>query len=96
MDVVEALVDHSLLRRVEPYLGHVRYRMLESVRQYAADKLGEETAPTALRHGSYFASFGTEAYLESLDIHSGVKRRKALELELENLLAGVDAGLAAG
>ena len=37
MDVVEALVDHSLLRRVEPIPGQVRYRMLESIRQYAAD-----------------------------------------------------------
>ncbi len=96
MDVVEALVDHSLLRRVEPYPGHVRYRMLESVREYSAEKLGAETAATALRHGSHFASFGEQAFLESLDTHGGVERCKALALELENLIAGVDAGLATG
>jgi len=96
MDVVEALVDHSLLRRVEPHPGHVRYRMLESIREYAAEKLGEEMARTALRHVQHFASFGDEAYAYSLDTHGGVQRRRVLALELENLLAGVDAGLAAG
>jgi predicted ATPase/class 3 adenylate cyclase/Tfp pilus assembly protein PilF len=96
MDVVEALVDHSLLRRVEPHAGHVRYRMLESIREYSAEKLGKETAPTALRHVQHFAAFGDEAYVHSLDTHGGVERRKAVGLELENLLAGVDTGLAAG
>jgi tetratricopeptide (TPR) repeat protein len=70
--------------------------MLESIRQYAAENLGEETAPTMLRHGSHFASFGKEVYIESLDTHGGVERRKTLALEFENFLAGVDAGLAAG
>jgi predicted ATPase/class 3 adenylate cyclase/Flp pilus assembly protein TadD len=98
MDVVEALVDHSLLRRVEPHSGHVRYRMLESIREYAAEKLGAESKlaeATALRHGSHFASLGTGTFIESLDTHGGVQRHKFLKLELENLLAGVDAGLAA-
>ncbi len=95
-DLVEALIDHSLLRRVEPYPGHVRYRMLESIREYAAEKLGEETAATSLRHGSHFASLGNETHLASLRTHGGVERRKALALELQNLLAGVDEGLAAG
>jgi predicted ATPase len=96
MDVVEALVDHSLLRRVEPYSGHVRYRMLESIREYSAEKLDIEMAPTALRHAQHFSSFGDEAYAYSLETHGGVERRKGMALELENLLGGVDAGLAAG
>jgi tetratricopeptide (TPR) repeat protein len=95
LDVVEALVDHSLLR-VEPHPGHIRYRMLESIRQYAAEKLAEATAQTALRHAQHFASFGDEAYAHSLDTHGGVERRLALALELENILVGVDASLAAG
>jgi tetratricopeptide (TPR) repeat protein len=36
------------------------------------------------------------AFLKSLDSHGGVARRKILTFELENLLAGIDTGLAAG
>ncbi len=96
LDVVESLVDHSLLRREEPHRGHVRYRMLESIREYAAEKQGEQAEATSLRHGSHFASLGQEDFLESLHTHGGMERRKNLALELENLLAGVDAGLVAG
>jgi tetratricopeptide (TPR) repeat protein len=96
MDVVEALVDQSLLRRVEPRSGHVRYRMLESIRAYAAEKLGAEGGAAALRHAVHFASFGDEMFLESLYTHGGVERRKGLGLELENLAAGLETALALG
>jgi predicted ATPase/class 3 adenylate cyclase/Tfp pilus assembly protein PilF len=96
MDVVEALVDHSLLRRVEPLAGYGRYRMLESVRQYAAERLADGAAATAVRHGAYFASFGALDVVRALETHGGVARGKALALDLENLVAGVAGNLGAG
>ncbi len=97
MDVVQALVDKSLLRTwvpaaqgrfviEEPYFG-----MYVSIRDYAAEKLkasGLEPERSAEeRHGRYFASFGTDEALEALRRHGGVKRQRSLALELDNLIA---------
>ncbi|MFN0183962.1 MAG: ATP-binding protein, partial [Aquabacterium sp.] len=105
LDVVQALVDKSLLRTWmpgggarlaidEPYFG-----MYVSIHEYAQAKLRADealpagadgmprTGATAARHGRYFAGFGTEAAVDALDTHGGVARRRALGLELENLVA---------
>ncbi len=105
MDVVQSLVDKSLLRSwtpgssarrmaiEEPYFG-----MYMSIQEYAREKLRTEGAiegasgagaerAAESRHGAYFARFGSEQALESLDQHGGVARRRALGLELENLLS---------
>jgi predicted ATPase/class 3 adenylate cyclase/Tfp pilus assembly protein PilF len=95
MDTVEALVDHSLLRRTEPLAGHSRYRMLESVREYAMQKLGDGAPSAALRQAQYFATFGNEEFLDSLDRHGGVQRRQRLALEIENLVGGAESAIAA-
>ena len=95
MDTVGALVDHSLLRRVEPREGHVRFRMFESVCDYVVEKLGDEVASTGIRHARHFATFGEEEFLDSLDTHGGVERWQRLALEIENLVAGVVGARAA-
>jgi predicted ATPase/serine/threonine protein kinase len=95
LDSVEALVDHSLLCRIEPVEGHSRYRLMESVREYALQKLGDDGPAVALRHAQYFAAFGSEEFLDSLDTHGGARRRLTLALELENLVAGVESALVA-
>ncbi len=97
IDAVQALVDKSLLRTwvhaeqgrsdiEEPYFG-----MYVSIHDYAAEKLkasGPEAERAAEeRHGRYFAGFGTEEALEALVRHGGVRRRRALALELDNLVA---------
>jgi predicted ATPase/Tfp pilus assembly protein PilF/tRNA A-37 threonylcarbamoyl transferase component Bud32 len=94
LDVVGSLLDKSLLYSWEVH-GQPRFGMYVSIQEYAAQELGEATAAMALRHAQHFASFGTEAFFESLHTHGGVERRKTLAFELENLIAGVDAGLAA-
>jgi tetratricopeptide (TPR) repeat protein len=97
LDAVQALVDKSLLRTWvpaaqgrydidEPYFG-----IYVSIREYAAEKLrangvGEERAAQE-RHGRYFARFGTDDVLESLNRHGGVRRRQALAIELDNVVA---------
>ncbi len=101
MDAVQALLDKSLLRSWvrhqhehqherldidEPYFG-----MYLSIHEYAAAKL-DASAPNATpvtqqRHGRYFARLGTDEAIESLSLRGGVTRRRALALELENLVA---------
>jgi predicted ATPase/class 3 adenylate cyclase/Flp pilus assembly protein TadD len=97
MDAVQALSDKSLLRTwvpaaqsrydiEEPYFG-----MYLSIHEYAAEKLearGDETKrATETRHGRYFAGFGTDDAIEALSLRGGVKRRRELALELDNLVA---------
>ena len=105
MDAVQELVDKSLLRTwtpeqnrydlEEPYFG-----MYISIHEYAAAKLrtGDAAAEPAAkeRHGRYFASFGTEEAIEALSLHGGVKSRRALVLELDNLGAACHAAIDRG
>ena len=97
IDAVQALVDKSLLRTwvpaaqgrfdiQEPYFG-----MYISIREYAADKL-KASGPEAERageerHGRYFSAFGTDEALAALSRDGGVRRHRALALELDNLVA---------
>ena len=106
MDVVEALVDKSLLRTwvpaeqgrydiQEPYFG-----MYVSIREYATEKLkasepGAEQAAEE-HHGRYFGDFGTEEALDTLSRHGGVRRRRALALELDNLVVACRRAIARG
>ena len=97
MDAVQALVDKSLLRTWVPAgqgrydLGEPYFGMYLSIHEYAAEKLeasGREAKQEAdERHGRYFAGFGTDEALEALSRHGGVKQRRALALELDNLVA---------
>ena len=108
LDVVEALVDKSLLRAEagrrdieEPYFG-----IYVSVHEYAAGKLresgafdgsgpaGEEAAWS--RHGRYYADFGTPDAVDALDQRGGLERRSRLALDLENLVAACRRAVARG
>ena len=97
LDVVESLVDQSLLRPVEPHPGHPRYRLLESIQLYAAEKLeilGDQQA-TQLRHLEHYADMG-EVATEALRKHGGSELSIALRLEFENLVQGMASGDALG
>ena len=61
VDVIAALVDKSLV--VASGQRHVRYRLLETVRAYAAERLAEagEDATTAARHADYFLALAERA-----------------------------------
>ena len=106
MDAVEALVDKSLLRTwvpaaqgrfdvEEPYFG-----MYVSIHEYAARSLRRaglrRNEAAEERHGRYFARFGTEEALEALFRHGGVRRRRALALELDNLVTACRRAVARG
>jgi predicted ATPase len=84
-DDVLALVERSL---VEYDGGTGRYRLLETLRQFAADRLDEvgETEATRNRHADYFRALARQAAPELGDArYSEAKRR--LDPELDNLRA---------
>ncbi len=97
IDTLQALVDKSLLRSWlpprhgrfdldEPYFG-----MYLSIHDYAAEKLtasGPASRPASeKRHGAYFAKMGSEDNMAALYRHGGDMRRRALMLELDNIVA---------
>ncbi len=97
MDVVQALCDKSLLRTWVPAeqsryaIDETYFGMYMSIHEYAAEKLESSGEPGRKavedRHGRYFAGFGTDEAIESISLHGGVKRRRELALELDNLVA---------
>jgi predicted ATPase/DNA-binding CsgD family transcriptional regulator len=96
-DVLHALgrlVDKSLVV-AEERDGEARYRLLETIRQYAADRLVEagEAAATRDRHLAWFLAFA-EALEPDLQRDLDAWRTR-LERERDNLRAALDWGLAA-
>ena len=63
LDLLGALVDKSLVAARTGTDGAVRYRMLEIIRQYAAEKLVErgEVEKTRRRHAEFFLALAEEA-----------------------------------
>jgi tetratricopeptide (TPR) repeat protein len=63
LDVLSALVDDSLLRRMETPDGEVRFQMLETIREFASERLEEEpdTAEIRRRHAGTYLSLAREA-----------------------------------
>jgi len=85
IDLLAALVDKSLVQVADRGAEH-RYRMLETVRQYAADKLAEsgERPETFAAHAAFFAQLAEQARgaLEGADQARWLER---LSLEHDNL-----------
>ena len=98
VDVVAALVEHSLVMVEEGVDGERRLRLLVSVQVYGAGKLTELgwTDATEQRHARHYAAFGTEENIDALDGHGGAERRRQLKAEVENLVAATERGIAAG
>ncbi|HEX5881526.1 MAG TPA: LuxR C-terminal-related transcriptional regulator [Actinomycetota bacterium] len=94
LDALARLVDKSLVV-AEERDGEARYRLLETIRQYAADRLGEagEAAATRDRHLAWFLAFA-EAIEPELRRDLAAWRTR-LEREHDNLRAALDWGLAA-
>jgi tetratricopeptide (TPR) repeat protein len=59
LDLLTALVDKSLVT-VEVRHGETRYGMLESVRDYAHEHIGEQAVSLQTRHLHFFAGWATE------------------------------------
>jgi predicted ATPase/class 3 adenylate cyclase len=63
LDLLSSLVDDSLLRRTETLGGEVRFQMLETIREYATERLDAEPdgADVLRRHARYFLALATRA-----------------------------------
>jgi predicted ATPase/class 3 adenylate cyclase len=63
LDLLGSLVDDSLLRRTETPDGEVRFQMLETIREYAIERLDAEpdAAEARRRHARYFLALAIHA-----------------------------------
>jgi len=101
LDLLTRLVDKSLVSVAERGGAEARYRLLETVRQYAWEKLGEsgESKGARWRHARYYLALAEEAEPELSGAQEGIWLER-LEAEHGNLraalgwsLEGGDAGL---
>jgi predicted ATPase/class 3 adenylate cyclase len=63
LDALEMLVDHSLIRRYESETDSTRFRMLQTIREYALERLDEavEADEVGERHLSFFVQLAEDA-----------------------------------
>ncbi|HWC32874.1 MAG TPA: tetratricopeptide repeat protein, partial [Actinomycetota bacterium] len=97
LDALGSLVDKSLLRQAEDPDGEARFSMLETIREYAAERLrtsGEERE-IRRRHAEHVASFAerAEPHLEGTEQRTWLDR---CEREHDNVRAALAWSLAAG
>jgi predicted ATPase/DNA-binding winged helix-turn-helix (wHTH) protein/Flp pilus assembly protein TadD len=89
LDVISALVDRSLLRSREvPGSGDRRFSMLESIREYAAEKLQGSSSRAAVqeRHFEHFADLA-RSLADRAPGPADRERIQTLDKDLDNLLA---------
>ena len=90
LDGLDSLVAKSLLRPVEGVDGEPRFHMLETIRDYALERLEEmgQTAPMQLCHASYFLGLAEEANRKLAgEEHTYWLRR--LDADVDNLRAAL-------
>ena len=90
MDLLSGLVDKSLVA-VDLIAGETRYRLLETVRQYARDKFAEskESEIIRSRHLAFFVNFA-EAAGKNLEMADQAAAVKKFELDQDNIRAALD------
>ncbi len=96
LDIVTSLVEKSLLR-VENGEDGARYRMLETIRDYAHEKLimRDELAPTASRHVDHFLTMA-KASNQGLQGPGQADWMRRVEDDLDNLRAAIARTLEPG
>ena len=90
LDAVSALVEQSLLRRDEAAPGEPRFRMLETIREYARERLDELPAAGELRrrHAEHFLALAEQAEQHLTGPEAPVWLER-LEREHDNLRAAL-------
>ena len=97
LDLLGSLVNDSLLRRTETPGGEVRFQMLETIREYATERLeaGPDAAEVRRRHGRYFLALasGAEPHLVGGDQKQWLDR---FDHDHDNLRAALHWSMQAG
>src|SRR6185436_6435733 len=90
VDVLSQLVDKSLANADDDSGGR-RYRLLETIRQYGAERLeaSDDTARLRRAHAEYFVAFSERAGPRLRDRHQ-LEWAAKLTREVENLRAALD------
>jgi predicted ATPase len=85
VDTLESLVDKSLVRHRDG-----RYTMLETIREYARERLDElsESEQVSRRHAAWIVELGRSANMTAES--EGEQRHAAVNAERENILAALD------
>lgn len=96
LETVSALIDNSLLRR-EARAGEVRFTMLQTVREYALERLQGYGTLDALRgrHAAYFLAMAEDAERDRAGAAQAAWAAR-LEREQDNLRAALGFALASG
>ena len=86
LDLLGSLVDNSLVRRTETVDGEIRFQMLETIRQFAAERLeeGSDAEEVRRRHADHFLDFAirAEPHLVGVDQKAWLDR---MERDIDNL-----------
>jgi predicted ATPase/DNA-binding SARP family transcriptional activator len=90
IDIIASLVDKSLVVAQEDEAGEVRYRLLETVRAYAAERLEESGERTGIRvaHAEHFVALAERAEPE-LRAADQIRWVTRLTLERDNFNAAL-------
>jgi predicted ATPase/DNA-binding SARP family transcriptional activator/DNA-binding CsgD family transcriptional regulator len=97
LDLLSKLVEKSLVMTDSTDAFEIRYRMLEPVRQYGREKLGErgETEAVRRQHAAYFLTLAEDAEPELLGPEQ-TRWLERLETEHDNLRAALGWSLGRG
>ncbi len=95
IELLEQLVNKSLVV-TEEHEGEMHYFMLETIRQYAREKLFEakQAAAARDRHFIHFNKLAEGLWsVHRIQSESLIERRKAIQVEMDNLRAAFEWGL---
>jgi len=111
VDALQALLDRSLLRRVQPVGETERFALYESIRDFATAALGNRgsvslageslTGPDAAeaarrRHRVYYSGFANEGDLTALRTKQHPEHKERYRRDRLNYLQGTESGLEVG
>jgi predicted ATPase len=95
LDGVSSLINKSLLRQVEDALGEPRFTMLETIREYALERLEESGEAPALRrrHANFYLEIVERMEIDLMDGPTGpesVQLLKKTEVEYGNFRSALN------
>lgn len=94
LDLLTHLADKSLVMVDEAEAANARYRLLETIRQYARDRLLDSGQMSAMRerHLKYFLQFADDAYANFFRAHQAEWSHR-VRTEEDNVRAALEWGL---